>query len=100
MGEPLLKFDPIRLNEGELRAWANVVAAHGHRRVVALFDQIVECVRMLADEGKTPAEINEVIVGYFYDNMSLMKRGQAIRDRTILLARAMVEQAIDAVQSL
>ena len=94
------KFNPIRLNRPESDAWANFCAKAGDSGAAAIFDLMVHWVAKLLRDGKTDAEVREKLIGMFYDNVTLMNRGQATRNETIILAKAMVEQAIEAAASL
>lgn len=88
-------FDPSRLNRLERDAWANFREKAGAAGAESMFNLMVQWVGILLSDGKTIAEIREKVVGTFYDNVALMRRGQSVRYETIALAKAMVEQAID-----
>jgi hypothetical protein len=92
---PLPKFDPSRLDPLEKRAWAAVVDGCGHGCVEEMFACIAYCAVKRIDEGWTTAEICDNVIGSFYDHVPLMRLGQTPRNQTIILAKAIVKQAID-----
>jgi hypothetical protein len=95
--KPLPTFDPNRLNRFEQYAWVAVRAQCGPRGIEELFDSIVSWSAKLTGKGSSAAKIREIIIGSFYDDVVLMRLGQSIRNRTITLAKVMVEQAIEAL---
>jgi hypothetical protein len=92
----LFEFDSLHLNSPERDAWARFVAKAGASGAAAVFDLMAHWVLKLLRDGKTPSQIEEKVVGTFYDSVTLMNRGEVMRSETITLAKAMVEQAIDA----
>jgi hypothetical protein len=92
--ETLLEFDPTGLTGAEREAWINFIDKAGAPGAAAIFDFMVHWVVKLAHDGKTASQVREKVVGTFYDNVTLMKRGQIMRNETIMLAKAMVEQAL------
>ena len=93
----MLKFDPNRLNLLERDAWMAEHTQFGEQGTDELFSFIVQWAVVLVGEGQTIAEIRETVIGTFYDDMGLIRQGQKARNRTIMLAKAMVEQAIEAL---
>jgi len=94
---PVSKFDSTRLNRLEQNAFTTVLQSRGRVRVDEMFGSIASMADDLRRKGETPEAIREAILGAFYDSVPLMRRGQAARNFTIILAKAMVEQAIDAL---
>jgi hypothetical protein len=90
----MIDFDLTQLTRREKRALAAVRDGCGRRCVAEMFDTIVFCAAIGFRNGKTATEIREAIIGSFYDDVPLMRFGQAARNETLILAKVMVEQAI------
>ncbi len=93
----MLEFDPRQLNRPERDAWTEFSELAGPEGAAAMFTIMVQWVATLSRQGKSPGEVREKVIGTFYDNVTLMNRGQVMRYRTIGLAKAMVEQALEAL---
>ena len=92
----MFEFDPLLLNRFERQAWDSFRDKAGAAGAASMFNLMVAWVVKLLQDGKTDSEVREKVVGTFYDNVSLMHRGQTMRNETIALAKAMVEQALGA----
>jgi hypothetical protein len=99
-GKPVVDFDPLQLNRRERDAWAGFCERAGDECAHAMFGLMAKWVGKLLNDGKTSAEVRDKVVGTFYDNVPLMLRGQVIRNETIIVATAMVEQAIDGLRRI
>jgi hypothetical protein len=95
--KPLPSFDATRLSPLEKCVLAAVLTRCGRRGVEELFDNIVCWVVELVAEGNTAAKVRETVVGSFCDDALLMRLDQSIRNQTLILAKALVSQAIEAL---
>ena len=92
---PVPDFDTSRcLTPLERAAALACLRADGADKMLRDYATLVAFVTHLSLQGVTRVEIHDLIMGDLWDNVQLMKRGQKVRNDTILLTRAMLIQTI------
>ena len=87
-------FDRTLLSSLERTA---AVARHrvdGPEKIARDYESLNESVARLSQNGLTRLEIYDAVMGRLWGSTSLMKRGQNVRNNSILLVRAMLIQIV------
>jgi hypothetical protein len=88
-------FDTSRLTPLELAAVLARLRTDGPDKLVRDYETLARLVAHLSPHGFTMLQIYERVMGDLWDNVTLMKRGQRIRNDTIVITRAMLIQIIE-----
>jgi hypothetical protein len=88
------RFDRSLLTPLERAAAMARLRADGPQRLAHDYEVLYKLVSGLMQIGFTRVQIYNDIMGRLWDSTALMKRGQDVRNDTILLTRAMLIQII------
>jgi hypothetical protein len=91
---PVPDFDRTLLSSLERAAAIARLRADGPDKLDDDYEILNKVVDILSENGLTKLQIYEDVMGRLWENTSLMKRGQNVRNNTILLTRAMLIQII------
>jgi hypothetical protein len=89
------RFDTRRLTSPEQAAVLARLRADGPDKLAKDYETLAGLVDRLSRYGFTRLQCYERIMGDLWDNVTLMKQGQKIRNDTIVITRAMLIQIID-----
>jgi hypothetical protein len=91
---PVPDFDRSLLSPLERAAAMARLRADGPERLAQNYEILNKVVDRLRENGFTRLQIYHDVMGRLWDSTALMKRGQHVRNDTILLARAMLIQIL------
>jgi hypothetical protein len=87
-------FDRSQLTPLERAAALALLQANGGDKLLEDYEILEDLVDRLSQDGFTMRQIYDDVMGRLWDNTTLMKGGQDVRNYTILLTRAMLIRLI------
>jgi hypothetical protein len=88
------RFDRSALSPLERAAAIARLQADGPEKMASDYKILNLLVDRLSENGFTMLQVYDDVMGHLWDSTALMKRGQNVRNDTILLTRAMLIQII------